>query len=75
MPFVHIPTTLLAIVGASVCAKNSVDYSCTVTDEAYTNRVGSFSVPVACLLDTLFITSQDARNISNGLGKIIKLAH
>jgi len=74
VPFVRVPTTLLAIVDASVGVKNGVDYCCAVTDEAYKNRVGSFYAPVACLLDTSFIASQDARNISNGFGEIIKLA-
>ncbi|KAL7542855.1 hypothetical protein ACHAWF_007269 [Thalassiosira exigua] len=74
VPFVRVPTTLLAIVDASVGVKNGVDYCCAGTDETYKNRVGSFYAPSACLLDPAFIASQDARNISNGLGEIIKLA-
>mmetsp|Transcript_38104 Transcript_38104/g.65100 ORF Transcript_38104/g.65100 Transcript_38104/m.65100 type:complete len:540 (+) Transcript_38104:167-1786(+) len=74
VPFVRVPTTLLAIVDASVGVKNGVDYCCAVTDEAYKNRVGSFYAPSACLLDPAFIASQDARNISNGCGEILKLA-
>lgn len=74
VPFVRVPTTLLAIVDASVGVKNGVDYCCCVTDETYKNRVGSFYAPSACLLDPAFIASQDARNISNGFGEILKLA-
>ncbi|KAL7536677.1 hypothetical protein ACHAXR_007328 [Thalassiosira sp. AJA248-18] len=74
VPFVRVPTTLLAIVDASVGVKNGVDYCCCVTDESYKNRVGSFYAPSACLLDPAFIASQDARNISNGFGEILKLA-
>lgn len=74
VPFVRVPTTLLAIVDASVGVKNGVDYCCAVTDETYKNRVGSFYAPSACLLDTSFITTQDARNVSNGFGEILKLA-
>jgi 3-dehydroquinate synthase len=74
VPFVRVPTTLLAIVDASVGVKNGVDYCCGVTDETYKNRVGSFYAPSACLLDPAFIASQDARNISNGFGEILKLA-
>lgn len=74
VPFVRVPTTLLAIVDASVGVKNGVDYCCGVTDESYKNRVGSFYAPSACLLDTSFITTQDKRNISNGFGEIMKLA-
>lgn len=74
VPFVRVPTTLLAIVDASVGVKNGVDYCCAKTDETYKNRVGSFYAPSSCLLDTSFITTQDRRNVSNGFGEILKLA-
>jgi 3-dehydroquinate synthase len=74
VPFVRVPTTLLAIVDASVGVKNGVDYCCALTDESYKNRVGSFYAPSSCLLDPAFITTQDKRNISNGFGEIVKLA-
>lgn len=74
VPFVRVPTTLLAIVDASVGVKNGVDYCCDAANETYKNRVGSFYAPSSCLLDPAFIASQDARNISNGLGEIMKLA-
>ena len=74
VPFVRVPTTLLSIVDASVGVKNGVDYCCAVTDETYKNRVGTFYAPSSCLLDNSFIASQDARNISNGFGEILKLA-
>lgn len=74
VPFVRVPTTLLAIVDASVGVKNGVDYCCNITDESYKNRVGSFYAPSSCLLDASFIATQDARNVSNGIGEIVKLA-
>jgi 3-dehydroquinate synthetase len=74
VPFVRVPTTLLAIVDASVGVKNGVDYCCAVTDETYKNRIGSFYAPSSCLLDLAFISTQDERNICNGFGEIIKLA-
>jgi 3-dehydroquinate synthase len=74
VPFVRVPTTLLAIVDASVGVKNGVDYCCDVTGESYKNRVGSFYAPSSCLLDSAFISSQDARNVSNGFAEIMKLA-
>lgn len=74
VPFVRVPTTLLAIVDASVGVKNGVDYCCAVTNDTYKNRVGSFYAPSSCLLDNAFITTQDARNVSNGFGEILKLA-
>jgi len=74
VPFVRVPTTLLAIVDASVGVKNGVDFCCGITDDTYKNRVGSFYAPSACLLDNSFIATQDERNISNGFGEILKLA-
>lgn len=74
VPFVRVPTTLLAIVDASVGVKNGVDYCCDPTNDTYKNRVGSFYAPSSCLLDTSFIASQNKRNISNGFGEILKLA-
>jgi len=74
VPFVRVPTTLLAIVDASVGVKNGVDYCCAPMDETFKNRVGSFYAPSSCLLDPAFIATQDARNIRNGFGEIIKLA-
>lgn len=74
VPFVRVPTTLLSLVDASVGVKNGVDYCCALTDEAYKNRVGSFYAPSSCLLDNSFIATQDARNVSNGFGEILKLA-
>lgn len=47
VPFVRVPTTLLAIVDASVGVKNGVDYCCDNTNETYKNRVGSFYAPSA----------------------------
>jgi 3-dehydroquinate synthetase len=74
VPFVRVPTTLLAIVDASVGVKNGVDYCCRLTDETYKNRIGSFYAPSSCLLDPAFISTQDKRNICNGFGEIVKLA-
>ena len=74
VPFVRVPTTLLAIVDASVGVKNGVDYSCVQSKDTYKNRVGSFYAPSSCLLDNSFIASQDERNIANGIGEIVKLA-
>jgi len=74
VPFVRVPTTLLAIVDASVGVKNGIDYNCCATNEMYKNRVGSFYAPSSVLLDPAFISSQDERNISNGFGEIVKLA-
>lgn len=67
------PTTLLAIVDASVGVKNGVDFDSRLCG-CQKNRIGSFYAPTAALLDKRFIRTQDSRNIINGLGEIMKLA-
>lgn len=68
IPYVRIPTTLLAIVDASVGAKTSINHF------GRRNRIGSFYPPVNTLIDTSFIKTQDRREIANGLAEILKLA-
>ncbi len=68
IPYVRIPTTLLAIVDASVGAKTSINHF------GRRNRIGSFYPPVQTLIDTSFIKTQDRREISNGMAEILKLA-
>ncbi|KAK4524405.1 hypothetical protein GAYE_SCF03G2306 [Galdieria yellowstonensis] len=73
VPYIRVPTTLLAIVDASVGVKTGVDY---VSNEMgrLKNRMGAFYAPCAAFLDKKFIATQDRRNIINGLGEIMKLA-
>lgn len=73
VPYIRVPTTLLAIVDASVGVKNGVDFDSRQCG-CQKNRVGSFYAPSAALLDKAFIKTQDERNIVNGLGEIMKLA-
>jgi 3-dehydroquinate synthetase len=68
VPYVRIPTTLLAIVDAAVGIKTGVNYL------NYRNRLGSYHAPALTLIDNKFISTQDQRHISNGLAEIIKLA-
>eukprot|EP00180_Rhodochaete_pulchella_P000615 Plantae.Rhodophyta-Rhodochaete_pulchella.ctg14525.p1 GENE.Plantae.Rhodophyta-Rhodochaete_pulchella.ctg14525~~Plantae.Rhodophyta-Rhodochaete_pulchella.ctg14525.p1 ORF type:complete len:419 (+),score=64.51 Plantae.Rhodophyta-Rhodochaete_pulchella.ctg14525:179-1258(+) len=73
VPYIRVPTTLLAIVDASVGVKTGVDYV-SKTKGPLKNRMGSFYAPCAAFLDKTFIRTQDDRNIQNGLGEIMKLA-
>lgn len=73
VPYIRVPTTLLAIVDASVGVKNGIDY-CSCSMGPQKNRVGSFYAPAGAFLDKRFIATQDTRNIVNGLGEIMKLA-
>ena len=68
VPYVRIPTTLLAIVDASVGAKTSINHF------GFRNRIGSFYPPTLTLIDKTFIRTQDHREISNGMAEVLKLA-
>ena len=68
IPYVRVPTTLLAMVDASVGVKTGIN----IFDRR--NRVGSYFPPQQTLIDTSFINTQDARQIANGYAEIIKLA-
>jgi 3-dehydroquinate synthetase len=73
VPYVRVPTTLLAIVDASVGVKCGVDWD-HPTKGGLKNRMGAFYPPCAAFLDKGFIASQDERNVENGMGEIMKLA-
>lgn len=68
VPYLRVPTTLLAIVDASVGAKTGVNHF------QRRNRLGTYYPPVISYLDKTFIKSQDNREISNGLAEILKIA-
>lgn len=73
VPYIRVPTTLLAIVDASVGAKCGIDWY-HPTMGGLKNRMGSFYPPIAAFLDKSFIATQDTRNLINGMGEIMKLA-
>ena len=68
IPYIRVPTTLLALVDASVGAKTAVNHF----DRR--NRLGSYYPPIVSYLDKTFIKTQDQREICNGLAEIFKLA-
>ena len=68
IPYIKVPTTLLAIVDASVGAKVGIDHF------GKRNRLGAYYPPIAALLDKKFINTQSRREIVNGIAEIFKLA-
>lgn len=68
IPYVKVPTTLLAIVDVSVGVKVAANHF------ERRNRIGAYYPPIATLLDKKFIATQDGRNIINGIAEIFKLA-
>jgi 3-dehydroquinate synthase len=68
IPYIKVPTTLLAIVDASVGSKVAVNHF------ERRNRLGAYYPPVATLIDKKFIKTQNERDIVNGIAEIFKLA-
>ena len=68
IPYVKIPTTLLAIVDASVGSKVAVNHM------GRRNRIGTYYPPLITFIDKKFIRTQSEREIINGIAEIFKLA-
>ena len=65
---IHIPTTLLAQVDASIGGKTGVN------SKKYKNMIGTFKQPNSVLIDTDFLKSLSKRHIAAGYSEIIKHA-
>lgn len=68
VPYIRVPTTLLAMVDASVGVKVGVNLS------GQKNRIGTFFPPQAALLDLAFLRTLDRRQMRSGLAEILKMA-
>ncbi len=64
--FVTIPTTLLAMIDASVGGKTGVDLG------VLKNQIGLFSLPEMVLIDTEFLNTLEANQLRAGLAEVIK---
>lgn len=68
VPYIKVPTTLLAIVDASVGVKTGINF------ETRRNRLGTYYPPVAAYLDKSFVETLEDIEISSALGEILKMA-
>lgn len=68
IPYIQIPTTLLAMVDASIGGKTGVNL------EKTKNIIGIFSQPKAVYMDTNFLTTLPEKEWKNGLVELIKHA-
>jgi len=66
VPFIQVPTTLLAQVDSAIGGKVAIDIECAK------NLVGAFYQPKAVISDPATLKSLPARQIRNGLSEIIK---
>lgn len=66
MDFINIPTTLLAMVDASVGGKTGINFG------GLKNEIGVFSDSRFVILDTQFLQTLDAENIRSGYAEMLK---
>ena len=64
--FINIPTTLLAMVDASVGGKTGINFN------GFKNEIGAFAPSVQVLLDTQFLKTLDRNNLLSGYGEMLK---
>lgn len=66
IPYIQIPTTLLAMVDSSIGGKTGVDMECGK------NLIGTTTQPIAVFIDTNYLKTLPVKQIRNGLAEIIK---
>ncbi|KGO81668.1 3-dehydroquinate synthase [Flavobacterium cauense R2A-7] len=64
--YINVPTTLLAMVDASIGGKNGVDLG------SLKNQIGTITTPKAVLIDTNFLTTLPANEMRSGLAEMLK---
>lgn len=64
--FIHIPTTLLSMVDASVGGKNGVDLG------NLKNQIGVINVPLMVLIDTQYLETVSQTEMRSGLAEMLK---
>ena len=64
--YINIPTTLLAMVDASVGGKTGINFN------GLKNEIGVFSPAEYVLIDTQFLKSLDSRNLLSGYAEMLK---
>ena len=63
IPYINIPTTLLAMVDAAVGGKTGINFN------GLKNEIGAFAPAASVLLDTEFLRTLDYKNICSDMRK------
>ncbi len=66
IPYINIPTTLLAMVDASVGGKTGINFN------GLKNEIGVFCPASTVIIDTEFLKSLDAKNLRSGFAEMLK---
>ncbi len=66
IPYIHIPTTLLAMVDSSIGGKTGVDLP------SGKNLIGTITQPKAVFIDTSCMKNFPEKHLINGIGEVIK---
>ena len=66
--FVNIPTTLLAMIDASIGGKNGINFN------NFKNQIGLFSEPKSIIINPDFLKSLNERDLLSGLAEMMKYA-
>lgn len=66
--FINVPTTLLAMIDASIGGKNGINFN------NYKNQIGLFSEPNSVIINPNFLKTLNERDIKSGLAEMMKYA-
>lgn len=64
--FVNVPTTLLAMVDASIGGKNGVDFV------GCKNQIGTFAEPIEVMVNPIFLSTLPDRELLSGIAEMVK---
>jgi 3-dehydroquinate synthase len=74
VPLIHVPTTLLAMVDASIGGKTGVNFPLPHSQDLGKNLTGAFWQPKAVLIDPMTLLTLQRREFACGLAECIKHA-
>jgi 3-dehydroquinate synthase len=68
MDFINIPTSMLAMIDASIGGKNGINFG------SYKNQIGTINQPIEVIISPIFLSTLDERNYLSGFAEAFKHA-